>query len=779
VSAGGPPVDPELELRQTAAALALALMAGFGALAPSAVPAVAAAGFGPKVVLIVGATHSVTPSYRADADAVYAEAIKYTPNVVKVYSPNATWAAVKAAVAGAQIVVYMGHGNGWPSPYTYDPLFTTKDGFGLNATAGNGDYNNKYYGEPSIATLGLAPNAIVILSHLCYASGNSEPGNAEPSVSVAKQRADNYASAFLKAGARAVLVEGHAAPESYIRALFTTHQTLDSMWRTAPSYHGHAFSFPSVRSPGYTVEMDPDYASSGFYRALTGKLDLWTDDAVGAPPTSSDPASLLVPGNASVAVDGAALFATADVAADPTTGTPAATLPLDTRLRVVAAAGTNAAGVAVVQVSGLDAAITGYVAASDLKPRDSRAPMIRTIDDGAGALSPNDDGRGDTITLKVALSEVAAWRLTFSRPGGPALAETTGSGTAVAATWNGLAAGAPVADGSYAWTLTAVDGWNNAMAPRTGSVTVDTIAPAISAVTPADGSPAVTFSPNGDGKSDAVAFGFSVNEAGAVDASVVDAAGATVRRFSAGANAGAAAISWDGRNTAGQYVADGLYKVTLAPRDRAGNVGAGVDRTVGVYGSLRNVVAAPALRYPQDRDRLSPTTTLSFVLARPATVSWKVVNAAGQEVLRPMPDGALAAGTYSFTWNGLNSAGAMVPVGRYTSVVSATDGSLGATLTAPIEFNAFSVKVSDTTPARGQTITITATSAELLNGVPSVRVMQPGIATWSVRMVRVTGVTYRVSIRLRASSRGTLTLRVAGYDTDGRFQATYLKLPLH
>jgi len=88
-------------VRQTAAALALALLAGFGALAPSSVPAVAAAGFGPKVVLIVGATHSVTPTYRADADAVYAEAMKYTPNVVKVYSPNATWAAVKAAVAGA------------------------------------------------------------------------------------------------------------------------------------------------------------------------------------------------------------------------------------------------------------------------------------------------------------------------------------------------------------------------------------------------------------------------------------------------------------------------------------------------------------------------------------------------------------------------------------------------------------------------------------------------------------------------------------------------------
>ena len=63
----------------------------------------------------------MTPTYRNDANQVYAEAIKYTNNVVKVYSPGATWSKVQAAVNGASIVVYMGHGNGWPSPYTFDP----------------------------------------------------------------------------------------------------------------------------------------------------------------------------------------------------------------------------------------------------------------------------------------------------------------------------------------------------------------------------------------------------------------------------------------------------------------------------------------------------------------------------------------------------------------------------------------------------------------------------------------------------------------------------------
>jgi hypothetical protein len=148
-------------------------------------------------------------------------------------------------------------------------------------------------------------------------------------------------------------------------------------------------------------------------------------------------------------------------------------------------------------------------------------------------------------------------------------------------------------------------------------------------------------------------------------------------------------------------------------------------------------------------------------------------------VLRPYSDAALAAGTYSYTWNGLNAVGTMTPVGRYTSVVSATDGSLGATLTAPLELNAFSIKASDTTPGRGQWITITATSAESIQAAPTLRVYQPGLAVWMVRMVRTTGLTYRVSIRLRASARGTLTLSVAARDIDGRMQASYLKLPLH
>ena len=72
-------------------------------------------------------------------------------------APTRPGARVTAAVNGASIVVYLGHGNGWPSPYTFDPLFSTKDGFGLNKDLNHdGKRTNselKYYGEPKIRTL--------------------------------------------------------------------------------------------------------------------------------------------------------------------------------------------------------------------------------------------------------------------------------------------------------------------------------------------------------------------------------------------------------------------------------------------------------------------------------------------------------------------------------------------------------------------------------------------------------------------------------------------------
>ena len=62
----------------------------------------------------------------------------------------------------------MGHGYGWPSPYTNVLTESRQDGFGLNSFDGSGRDQYTYYGATQIKNnITLAPNAVVILVHGC------------------------------------------------------------------------------------------------------------------------------------------------------------------------------------------------------------------------------------------------------------------------------------------------------------------------------------------------------------------------------------------------------------------------------------------------------------------------------------------------------------------------------------------------------------------------------------------------------------------------------------
>jgi len=248
----------------------LALMA-VGPVGPA--PVAAASRVAPKVAIVVGPVGATTPYYISLANQAAAAAQKYTPNVVKVYSPDATWPAVKQALQGASIVIYLGHGNGWPSPYRNELTPSTQNGMGLNPN--NGASTHQYFGEDRIGKeVKLAKDAVVIFSHLCYASGNSEPGLPEGSLDDGQQRVDNYAAGFIRAGAAAVIAEAYMGPAYYVKSILGGKSTVDRIWRSAPTYHGNLLRFDSLRSPGYTDVMDTDTPTAGFHRSIVLKNGL-------------------------------------------------------------------------------------------------------------------------------------------------------------------------------------------------------------------------------------------------------------------------------------------------------------------------------------------------------------------------------------------------------------------------------------------------------------------------------------------------------------------------
>ena len=225
-----------------------------------------------KVVIVVGPAGSNTSDYIYNAKKLASQARSYGATVYEIYAPRATWARVKSLSQGANVFIYLGHGNGYPSPYGAFNTYT-KDGLGLDAY--DGSWSHKYYGEYYVDRyLNFAPNAVVILNRLCYASGNSEWGSANPTKSTAIKRVDNYGAGFLRTGARAVFAEGINGTSYILYGLFKTSRTMRQIFWSDPSRSGaYDFSFSSSRTAGRTAIMDP-MSPGRYYRSVIGNLDM-------------------------------------------------------------------------------------------------------------------------------------------------------------------------------------------------------------------------------------------------------------------------------------------------------------------------------------------------------------------------------------------------------------------------------------------------------------------------------------------------------------------------
>jgi hypothetical protein len=259
-----------------------------------AVPA-AGAVVPPKVAIIVGPTGAGTDRGRSNGDEIAAAAVAAGASVVKAYSPKATWAKVKAAVNGANIVVYIGHGNGFPNPYTSPPNSTSAteltdrdNGFGLNRTETGGDGDSwsstmVYCGEKALlgtltssdgaaqrtycsgGPITPAPNWVLINVDACYAPGASEPGQPKASESLAYEHVRNFSTPSLKLGAAAYYATDIDGAQLVDEVLRNPNLTWTDITRAADGYDEVAqrhFAHPDVANKQIWIQRtgsDPDY----------------------------------------------------------------------------------------------------------------------------------------------------------------------------------------------------------------------------------------------------------------------------------------------------------------------------------------------------------------------------------------------------------------------------------------------------------------------------------------------------------------------------------------
>ncbi len=755
-------------VRQLCTSLAaIILAAGFvvpaAAVGPGVARVAAATGSGAKVVIVVGPTGAATDAYLDDARAAADAARQWTDQVVELYTPDATWDAVSSALQGASIVVYMGHGNGFPSPHADAMDAEAQNGLGLNPPGGGRLNPTSYYGEGMIAEqVRLAPSAVVILAHLCYAGGSSEAGFPDPTPSIARQRADNFAAGFLAAGARAVIADAwYGASAHYIDRLFSTQAPVDEIFRTAPSANGAGDESASVRSPGASLLLDPD--GTTYWRAITSFPGLMGGDIVGGrvSDTSADPVALQVPGAAEVGPAAAELYAGPAALAG--------VLPPGTRLRVVGSiAQANEgplAGRRIVEVRTIDGGLSGRVAVDTLIPRDSRAPLAYQVQGSGSGLSPNGDGVNDAYALSGHLSEQSSWTAAISSTAGTQVYTIGGTGDAFSVAWDGMSGGVLVPSGRYSLVVRATDGWQNSGLAYRSTISLDMTVPTLSATIPA--APTV-FSPNGDKVADTLRTAFTASEDATLEVTVRDAAGTVVDASEVRVRAGAGAVVWDGRGTTGATLPDGRYAYQLLARDDAGNASSPLVRTVILSTTLTGVRSTALVFDPTSAGAIVRETTVAFALARPAAVTVTVADARGRIVRTVARSAQMGAGTQQVRWDGLGDDGSPVARGLYYPIVRADDGATSAAQRTTVAVDAMRLVVSPATLGRGKSATITVAVASPLAKAPRITIAQPGLAPWTAKATKVDATTWRVKVRIKSGgAAGTTTVTASGTDGGG------------
>jgi hypothetical protein len=158
-----------------------------------------------KIAIIVGPVgDELTPVYISLAEAAATAAETRGATVATAFSPDATADNVLAAVDGANVVVYFGHGVGSPNPYSDTPNPATTNGWGLNGPKAKGhadswkDGSLTYYGEAWIAQHARpAPGWVMIYSNACYAPGAGEGFDEPATEEVAASRVAAYSRAPL------------------------------------------------------------------------------------------------------------------------------------------------------------------------------------------------------------------------------------------------------------------------------------------------------------------------------------------------------------------------------------------------------------------------------------------------------------------------------------------------------------------------------------------------------------------------------------------------------
>ena len=197
-------------------------------------------------------------------------------------------------------------------------------------------------------------------------------------------------------------------------------------------------------------------------------------------------------------------------------------------------------------------------------------PPRATVRVEASVFSPDRNGMDDTVRVRQSSSEEREWVGRLSNASGDLVRTERWTGRVSDFLWDGTdTAGDTVPDGTYTWTLSAVDEAENAARPATARIILDTSPPQVDiALTP------LPFTPDGDGENDVLSIRLTMTDESRVrdwEATIYDPTGAPFASWE-GPGVPRDEIRWNGRSGEGELVQSAEeYRLVVRATDRVFN----------------------------------------------------------------------------------------------------------------------------------------------------------------------------------------------------------------
>ena len=288
------------------------------------------------------------------------------------------------------------------------------------------------------------------------------------------------------------------------------------------------------------------------------------------------------------------------------------------------------------------------------------------------------------------------------------------------------------------------------------------------------------FSPNGDRIADAVRIGYAVSEPAHVTIRVTEDDGTVVRSMRGWTSKGKHSVGWNGRDRSGRRPPDGQYNVTITARDLAGNMSQPRSIAVRLLTALRAPRSSIGAIHAGDDDSLDGSVRFSVELKESATVTWRLLNRAGDVVRTRYASQRMEPAELTWSWYGQSETGATVPDGWYRAVVTAATPSGTVTYARSVYVGAFRFRVSDSTPQMGQRVRFDIFNTEALKAAATLKITQPGVTPYEVKTRRIGAHHLMRYITLReGGTAGTILVQVAATDVGGQFETKVFRLPIH